>query len=120
MAKTANVQVRRVYDDARDDDGFRVLVDRLWPRGVIMTRAALDEWCKDVAPSTRLRQWYDHDPDKFSEFGRRYRVELKQVTRGRALQHLRDLTVNHRVTLLTATKDPDISEAAVLARVLSR
>ncbi|HUZ40731.1 MAG TPA: DUF488 family protein [Acidimicrobiales bacterium] len=120
MAKKSDVQVRRVYDDAKDDDGFRVLVDRLWPRGVTKKRAALDEWCKDVAPSTRLRQWYAHDPDKFSEFGRRYGVELKQVKRGRALQHLRDLAASHHLTLLTGTKEPEISEAAVLARILNR
>jgi len=120
MTKKSNVQVRRVYDEKKDDDGLRVLVDRLWPRGVTKKRAALDEWCKDVAPSTRLRQWYAHDPAKFSEFGRRYGVELKQVRRGRALEHLREMAVERRLTLLTGTKDPEISEAAVLARILNR
>jgi uncharacterized protein YeaO (DUF488 family) len=109
-----------VYDEAKEDNGFRVLVDRLWSRGVTKKKAALDEWCKDVAPSTRLRQWYAHDPVKFNEFGRRYGVELKQVKRGRALRHLRDIAANHRLTLLTGTKDPEISEAAVLTRILNR
>ena len=111
------MQIRRVYEDG---DGYRVLVDRIWPRGVTKTKAALDEWCKDVAPSTRLRQWYAHDSVKFNEFGRRYGVELKQVKRGRALDHLRDAAVDRRLTLLTGTKDPEISEAAVLARILNR
>lgn len=114
------MQVRRVYEEAEDGDGFRVLVDRIWPRGVTKTKAALDEWCKDVAPSTRLRQWYAHDPAKFEEFARRYGVELKQIRRGRALDHLRDVAVDRRLTLLTGTKNPEISEAAVLARILNR
>jgi uncharacterized protein YeaO (DUF488 family) len=106
MARKSDVQVRRVYDEAKDDDGLRVLVDRLWSRGVTKKKAALDEWCKDVAPSTRLRQWCGHDPAKFSEFDRRYGVELKQVKRGRALRHLRGIAANHCLTLLTGTKDP--------------
>ncbi len=79
-------------------------------------KAALDEWCKDVAPSTELRKWYNHDPAKFAH---RYRAELEQPDRGHALQHLRDLAADRRLTLLTATKDPDISEAAVLADILN-
>jgi len=119
MTKKLNVQVRRVYDEKKDDDGLRVLVDRLWPRGVSKERAALDEWCKDVAPSTRLRQWYAHDPAKFSEFRRRYGVELKQVRRGRALEHLHAMAAERRLTLFAGTKDPEISEAAVLAHILN-
>jgi uncharacterized protein YeaO (DUF488 family) len=120
MTKKSDVRVRRVYEEVNDDDGLRVLVDRIWPRGVTKAKAALDEWCKDVAPSTRLRKWYGHDPAKFSEFTRRYSVELKQVKRGRALEHLRQIADDRRLTLLTGTKDPEISEAAVLARILNR
>lgn len=120
MQRDADVRVRRVYDDAEDQDGVRVLVDRIWPRGVTKSRAALDEWCKDVAPSTELRKWYSHDPAKFTEFSRRYRDELQQDERGAALQHLRDLAAEQRLTLLTATKQPDISEAQVLADILNR
>ena len=120
MARKSDVRICRVYEEAEDGEGYRVLVDRLWPRGVTKKRAALDEWCKDVAPSTRLRQWYRHDPAKYDEFIRRYSVELKQVKRGRALEHLRDLAANRRLILLTGTKDPEISEAAVLARILNR
>jgi len=120
MTKKLDVQVRRVYEVADDQDGVRVLVDRIWPRGMTKAKAALDEWCKDVAPSTALRKWYSHDPAKFSEFTRRYRAELKEVERGKALQHLRDLAADQRLTLLTSTKEPEISEAAVLAEILSR
>lgn len=99
--------------------GSGVLVDRIWPRGMTRTKADLDEWCKDVAPSTDLRKWYGHDPVKFAEFVRRYRVELEQADRAQALQHLRDLAADRRLTLLTGTKNPDISEAAVLATILN-
>ncbi len=120
MTKKPDVQVRRVYEEAEQQDGIRVLVDRIWPRGMTKAKAALDEWCKDVAPSTELRKWYSHDPAKFTEFTQRYRIELRQVERGKALQHLRDLASGQRLTLLTGTKQPDISEAAVLADILSR
>jgi uncharacterized protein YeaO (DUF488 family) len=119
MAKSADVRVRRVYEDVQDDDGARVLVDRIWPRGMTKAKAALDEWCKDVAPSTELRKWYSHDPAKFAEFTKRYRAELKTAERGEALGHLRELASDRRLTLLTGTKDPDISEAAVLADLLN-
>lgn len=112
------VRVRRIYDEPDALDGTRVLVDRLWPRGVSKAKAHLDEWCKDVAPSRALRRWYDHDPAKFAEFRRRYRAELEEPVRAQALQHLRELADGHRLTLLTATKHPDISEAAVLADLL--
>ena len=120
MTTKAKVQVRRVYDEPEDSDGARVLVDRIWPRGMTKVRAALNEWCKDVAPSTELRKWYSHDPAKFEEFTRRYVVELEQADRGRALQRLRNLAADRRLTLLTASKDVDISEAAVLAAILNR
>ncbi|GAB3610019.1 DUF488 domain-containing protein [Humibacter ginsengiterrae] len=120
MTKSPDVRVRRVYDEPEDQDGVRVLVDRIWPRGLTKARAALDEWCKDVAPSTELRKWYGHDPAKFTEFTHRYRTELRQVKRGKALQHLRDLATDKRLTLLTGTKEPEISEATVLADILNR
>ena len=114
------VRVRRIYDRAEPGDGVRVLVDRVWPRGLRKDGANLNEWMRDVAPSTELRTWYHHDPTRFEEFARRYAAELEQPDRGRALQHLRDLAPDRRLTLLTATKDPDLSEAAVLAAILSR
>ena len=115
----AQVRVRRAYEEPESSDGLRVLVDRIWPRGLSKERAALDEWCKDVAPSTELRKWYSHDPDRFAEFGRRYQAELADPERATALAHLRELAAGDRpLTLLTATRQPEISEAAVLAGLL--
>ncbi|MFC4117114.1 DUF488 domain-containing protein [Nonomuraea zeae] len=112
------VQVRRVYAEPEADDGTRVLVDRIWPRGLTKAKAGLDEWCKQIAPSTELRIWYHHDPERFAEFGRRYRGELHAPERAQALAHLRELAAGGALTLLTATKQPEISEAAVLAELL--
>jgi uncharacterized protein YeaO (DUF488 family) len=120
MAKAADVQVRRVYEPPDPDDGQRVLVDRLWPRGLGKERARLDDWCKEIAPSNELRKWYGHDPDRYAEFARRYRPELGDPERAAALAHLRELAGNGRLTLLTATKRSDISEAAVLAGLLGK
>src|SRR6266581_8741517 len=112
------VRVRRVYEEPEPGDGTRVLVDRIWPRGLTKAKAALDEWCKNVAPSDELRKWYSHDPDRFEEFGRRYQLELQDPRRAEALAHLRGLAKDRQLTLLTATRQPEISEAAVLAGVL--
>jgi uncharacterized protein YeaO (DUF488 family) len=112
------VKVRRVYEEPDAQDGTRVLVDRIWPRGLTKAKAALDEWCKDVAPSAELRKWYSHDPDRFKDFGRRYRAELKDPQQAEALAHLRGLAKDRQLTLLTATREPEISEAAVLADLL--
>jgi len=107
-----------VYEEPEPEDGTRVLVDRIWPRGLTRAKAALDEWCKDVAPSGELRRWYGHDPGRFEEFGRRYRVELQGPRQAEALSHLRGLAKDRRLTLLTGTRQPEISEAAVLAALL--
>ncbi len=112
------VQFRRIYEETMHDDGARVLVDRIWPRGVSKDKADLDEWCKDIAPSAELRRWYAHDPEKFDEFARRYRSELQEPERAAALEHLKVLAQDGNLTLLTATKDVKISEAAVLVTVL--
>jgi uncharacterized protein YeaO (DUF488 family) len=109
-----NVRVRRIYDEPSPGDGTRVLVDRVWPRGLRKDAAAIGEWLKDVAPSTELRKWYGHDPAKFDEFRRRYAAELT----GAALARLRALAPHGTLTLLTATKDVEHSQAAVLARLL--
>lgn len=118
MGNPHRIQVRRIYDAPTPDDGTRVLVDRLWPRGVSKTQAQLDEWCKTIAPSTELRNWYHHDPDLFDEFSRRYSAELNDPEPAAALAHLRELAAQRTMTLLTATKNPEISEAAVLANIL--
>ncbi|MDL4774076.1 MULTISPECIES: DUF488 domain-containing protein [Thermomonosporaceae] len=114
----AEVRLGRVYDEPAGADGVRVLVDRVWPRGLSKEKAHLDEWCKQVAPSTELRKWYAHDPERFAEFSRRYRSELRDAERAEALTHLRDLARDRPVTLLTATKDVAISQAAVLAEMI--
>jgi uncharacterized protein YeaO (DUF488 family) len=114
------VQVRRVYDEPEPQDGTRVLVDRLWPRGLRKEAAHLDEWAKDVAPSTGLRKWYAHDPAKFAEFCRRYTAELATGAPRAALEHLVNRAAAGPVTLLTATRDAAHSEAAVLAGLLRR
>ena len=94
-----------------------IAVDRVWPRGLTKSRAELGEWCKQVAP-TALRKWYDHDPERFEEFSRRYRAELEEPEQAKTLQHLRELAKDQTLTLLTATKRPEISEAVVLADLL--
>lgn len=114
-----DVQVRRIYDDPRSDDGDRVLVDRVWPRGMKKESAGLDEWAKAVAPSTDLRKWYGHDPDKFAEFRRRYRRELTSGNAADAVGRLRARADGGRLTLLTATKDVGRSHAQVLAELLT-
>jgi uncharacterized protein YeaO (DUF488 family) len=120
MSNEIHVRVRRIYDAVTPEDGTRVLVDRLWPRGVSKSRAQLDEWAKQIAPSTELRQWYHHDPELFYEFTRRYTEELRDPEPAAALAHLKELAAQQTLTLLTASKDPEISEAAVLASLLTR
>lgn len=112
------VRIGRVYEPAGEDDGARVLVDRVWPRGLSREAAGLDDWCREVAPSNELRKWFGHDPDRFAEFARRYRDELADADRADALAGLRRRHEQGPVTLLTATKAIDISQAAVLADIL--
>jgi len=114
----SEIRVRRVYDAPSPSDGARVLVDRVWPRGLRKDAAHLDEWAKDAAPSTELRKWYGHDPARFDEFRRRYLDELSGAAQRKELGRLRALAAARPVTLLTATRDVDISQAAVLAQVL--
>ena len=115
---TEDIRVRRVYEDPSPDDGARVLVDRVWPRGMRKDAARLDEWAKDVAPSAGLRTWDHHDPAKFGEFRPRYTAEMAEPVPKEALARLRALAAERPVTLLTATKDLDLSQAAVLAGLL--
>jgi uncharacterized protein YeaO (DUF488 family) len=119
VRRQRQVLVGRVYDPRSVEDGTRVLVDRLWPRGLTKNQADLDEWCRQIAPSAALRKWYRHDPDRFAEFGRRYRAELDNPDRANALGHLRELAQRRPLTLLTATRTTDISAAAVLADLLN-
>ncbi|SHM11147.1 Uncharacterized conserved protein YeaO, DUF488 family [Streptomyces yunnanensis] len=111
-----------MYDPPEPADGARVLVDRLWPRGMAKSdeRVADAEWCKDVAPSTELRKWYGHDEARFEEFAERYRAELAEGAPGAALEHLRELAADGPLTLLTATKEVPLSHTAVLLEALRK
>ena len=120
MTATTTVRVRRVYDSPEPADGHRVLVDRLWPRGLAKSAAAVDEWLRAVAPSDELRRWYGHETAKFAEFRDRYTAELGAPERAEALAHLRELADPGPLTLLTATRDVEHSQAAVLAERLGR
>jgi uncharacterized protein YeaO (DUF488 family) len=115
MNRKTPIRVARVYEDVGPDDGQRVLVDRIWPRGIRKDDPRVGTWCKDVAPSKELREWYQHKPERFEEFASRYKAELRDSP---ALEELRKLTKRGVVTLVTATRDLDISQAAVLAKLL--
>jgi uncharacterized protein YeaO (DUF488 family) len=115
----ASIEVQRIYDPVPDDGSYRVLVDRLWPRGVTKSDAAVDEWAKDIAPSTDLRRWYGHDPARFREFARRYRKELEHTDVADHISEIRARARTRRVTLVTATRDVEHSGARVLSDVLS-
>jgi uncharacterized protein YeaO (DUF488 family) len=118
LAPGCHVGLRRVYD--ADDSGYRVLVDRLWPRGLTKAQAALGEWLKDAAPSSDLRRSYGHRVERFEEFARRYRAELQHRPASAAVDHLVELAHEQPVTLLTATRDVEHSGALVLHEVLTR
>jgi uncharacterized protein YeaO (DUF488 family)/DNA-binding MarR family transcriptional regulator len=117
--RTPMVEIARVYDFPRSRKSSAVLVDRLWPRGLARDRAPFAQWMKDVAPSAELRTWYGHQPERFAEFGRRYRRELTHQPAKAAKEQLRERAESRRLTLLTATKDLDLSGAAVLRDVLA-
>jgi uncharacterized protein YeaO (DUF488 family) len=111
-----NVKVKRVYEPAESEDGYRVLIDRLWPRGVSHERARLDEWARELAPSAELRTWFNHDPERFDEFRRRYRRELdaqrEQVT------ELRRRSRVEPVTLVFSARDVEHNDAVVLGELI--
>ena len=109
-------KIKRVYEEPARADGVRILVDRLWPRGLTKERARVDVWLKDVAPSTELRKWFHHDPDKWAEFQTRYRRELK--SKADLLADLREKAAKGTVTLLYGAKDEAHNEAVVLEKML--
>ncbi|WP_371673450.1 DUF488 family protein [Streptomyces sp. NBC_00289] len=113
-----NVRVRRVYEPPEPDDGVRVLVDRLWPRGLAKDAARVDEWPKALTPSAELRRWYHTGEGSYEEFARRYEAELAAPEAAEPLDRLRALTDEGAVTLLTSVKTPERSHASVLARLL--
>lgn len=110
--------IRRAYDPPTRNDGYRVLVDRLWPRGVTRKGVAIDEWNRDVAPSDELRRWYGHRPERWDEFRERYRVELERSPARLAIESLAERARKQRVTLVFGARDAQHSQAAVLREVL--
>lgn len=110
------ISIKRVYDEKSKDDGYRVFIDRLWPRGVSKEDAHFDEWMKELAPSTELRKWFDHKPERFEEFSKRYKKELKEQRE--ELDKLRELAKSKKITLLFAAKDSEMNNAVVIRDVL--
>ena len=112
-----SVKSKRVYDAAEAGDGYRVLIDRMWPRGVSRQRAQLDEWARELAPSSELRKWFNHEPERFDEFRSRYREELRE--RRPQVEELRGRARDGPVTLLYAARDREHNDAVVLEELLS-
>lgn len=112
------IVIKRVYEDASENDGYRILVDRLWPRGVSKEEAKLDEWDKIIAPSTELRKWFDHKEERLQEFAIRYKEELLQQEE--ELNRLRKIATTKKITLIYGAKDPVINQAIVLKNILNR
>ncbi len=116
--KSASIAIKRVYDDASAKDGIRIVIDRLWPRGLSKAALKFDAWPRQLAPSNGLRKWYGHQPERFAEFRRRYREEL--AAHRDALAELRATIKGGKATLLTATRQLDLSHAVVLREVLEK
>lgn len=116
------VKIKRVYEEKNKNDGIRILVDRIWPRGISKEDAGLDAWLKEIGPSNDLRKWFDHDPKKFAEFKKRYKAELQSGDQKDALTKLKEITKKHHneVTLLFAAKDEKYNQAAVLKEILDQ
>jgi len=114
--KAGNVKLKRVYEPPAADDGARILVDRLWPRGVSKERAAIDRWMKDIAPSTELRQWFGHDPARWQEFRRRYAQEVRQHRE--LLDQLRALARQGPITLVYSARDEEHNDAVALRHLI--
>ena len=110
------IRLKRAYEPPSPDDGIRILIDRLWPRGVKKTAAAIDEWMKEIAPSTELRKWFGHDPERWQEFQRRYEREIKQHPG--EFDRLRTLAQHGRITLVFAAHDEAHNDAVVLKNLL--
>ena len=114
------MRMARIYDPAEPDDGLRVLADRLWPRGVRRDDPRIDSWIKDVAPSSELRRWYNHDLDRYDEFVARYEHELDEPVAAKVLCDIRQLAETGTVTLLTSAKDVEHGHLVVLRRLLEK
>ncbi len=116
-----DILLKRAYEKPAGNDGFRVLVDRLWPRGVSKVNLRLDMWAKDVAPSTTLRKWFGHDPERWLEFGKRYKIELKETEARDAIAEIVDRAKQaSAITLIYGAKDTEHNEAVILRDILKR
>lgn len=113
-----SISIKRIYDDATDKDGYRVLVDRLWPRGISKEEAKLDEWLQDIAPSTELRKWFDHQEERFSEFSKRYKAELD--LKKTEIEKLKAVAEKRPITLLYSAKNEEFNQAIVLSDYLNK
>lgn len=113
-----DIRIKRAYEPSEVSDGYRVLIDRLWPRGVSKEQAHLDEWARELAPSAELRRWFGHDPDRFPEFRRRYGKEL--ATQQEKLRELRRRARVGTLTLVHSARDDEHNDAVVLAELLRR
>jgi len=113
------LKLKRVYEEKLSEDGFRILVDRLWPRGVTKHSAAVDEWMREISPSNELRNWYSHEPEKWAEFKKRYKGELSEPEKRTFLQRIREKANKGAVTLVYAAKDTEHNNAVVLKEVLN-
>lgn len=112
------IEIKRVYEDAENDDGIRILVDRIWPRGLSKEEAQLDDWMKEIAPSTELRKWFNHEEDRFPEFSKKYKKELeshKDLT-----ETLLKKAKKHKLTLVYSAKDEAHNQAVVLKKFLEK
>ncbi|MEB6549008.1 DUF488 family protein [Heyndrickxia sporothermodurans] len=112
------ITIKRVYEPVNEADGKRVLVDRLWPRGISKEKAKIDEWMKDIAPSNELRKWFNHDPEKFEEFSQKYKEELKEPEKKKELDKLIEMSDGNTVTLVYSAKDEEHNQAVVLKHYL--
>lgn len=113
-----SIQIKRIYEAPSEKDGYRLLVDRLWPRGVKKENAKLDEWDKNLAPSDALRKWFDHKPERFKEFEKKYRAELSELKD--ELKRIKNISRQTNLTLLYSAKDTEMNQAVVLLKILNR
>ena len=120
VSNARNIRLQRAYDDPTPDDGHRVLVDRVWPRGRTKEQLRLDAWARDLGPSTQLRKWFGHDPARWTEFQKRYRAELAEPDRAQALDALAERARRGPLTLVFGARDTDHNQAVVIADVLER
>jgi uncharacterized protein YeaO (DUF488 family) len=117
---SSNIRLQRAYEDPRPDDGHRVLVDRVWPRGRTKAELQLDAWARDLGPSSGLRKWYGHDPARWTAFQTRYRAELAESERAQALDALASIARRGRITIVYGARDREHNQAQVIADEIAR